>query len=407
MSPDATKLDALKIDRSQERYSERVLWPYVLGGLLVLAFVLLYFLKFRGPAPVPISTATAQAVSGSPGARTVLNASGYVVARRRATVSSETTGKVAEVHIEEGQRVRKGELLARLDSDNLQAGIALARAQVNATRTALEETKVLLADARKSLSRTERLVSGRVATQAQLDGDQAAVDALAARLLRQQEELVVTERQVDVWRRQIEDAEIRAPFDGVVVSKDAQPGEMISPVSAGGGFTRTGIGTLVDMSSLEIEIDVNESYINRVSEQQKVVATLDAYPEWQIPASVLAIIPTADRQKSTVRVRIAIDETDPRILPDMGVKVAFRDVEGAETTAPAGATIPLAALRQERGQDIVFVVVGERLERRAVTRGNTLDQEVTISAGLQAGEKVMVEGPTDASEGMLVKEESQ
>ncbi len=406
MSPDAAQLDALKIDRSRDRPSERALWPYVLGGMVLIALVLLYFMKWRGPAPVPIRTAIAQAVSGTAGDRTVLNASGYVVARRRATVSSESTGKVAEIHIEEGQRVRKGELLARLDAANIKAGLNLAAAQVASTKSALEETKVLLADARKTLSRTEHLVRSQVATQAQLDGDQAATDALAARLSRQQEELIVAERQVDVWRRQLEDTEIRAPFDGVVVSKDAQPGEMISPVSAGGGFTRTGIGTLVDMSSLEIEIDVNESYINRVSEHQQVVATLDAYPDWPIAASVLAIIPTADRQKSTVRVRIAIETLDPRILPDMGVKVAFRDVEGVDAVAPSGVTVPQTALRQDRGQDVVFVLGGNRLERRAVTRGVAMGQEITLSAGLQPGEKVMVEGPADASDGMLVKEES-
>jgi RND family efflux transporter MFP subunit len=174
-------------------------------------------------------------------------------------------------------------------------------------------------------------------------------------------------------------------------------------MSAGGGFTRTGIGTLVDMNSLEIEVDVNESFINRVQPDQPVEATLDAYPEWKIPSKVLAIIPTADRQKSTVKVRVKFDQLDPRMLPQMGVKVAFRGApEGA--TASRAVVLPKTAVRQDGGRDVVFVVRDGRAERRAVTTGGAQDQEVTIATGVVPGERVVVEGPTTLMEGTRVRE---
>jgi RND family efflux transporter MFP subunit len=188
-----------------------------------------------------------------------------------------------------------------------------------------------------------------------------------------------------------------------VVAKNAQPGEMISPISAGGGFTRTGIGTIVDMSSLEIEIDVNEAYINRVSPGQQVVATLDAYPDWKIPCRVIAIIPTADRQRATVEVRVGFDQLDPRVLPDMGVKVAFREIED-NAASPAGVVVPGSALRRQDGRDVVFVVTGTVLERRAVAVGDRSGAEVLLLSGLSAGETIVIEGPAELAEGMKVKE---
>jgi len=251
-----------------------------------------------------------------------------------------------------------------------------------------------------------------VVSQAELDSAQAEVDSLAARQEAQEDEIVVADRRIDVWRQELSDREIRAPFDGVVVSKDAQPGEMVSPVSAGGGFTRTGVSTLVDMGSLEIEVDVNEAYIRRVEPGQRVEATLDAYPDWKIPARVIAIVPTADRQRATVRVRIGFDELDPRILPDMGVKVAFREPAGdgaatapaAAGTAPRGVMIPAEALREDRGIDVVFVLEEGTVERRAVEVGDASGGDVTVLSGLSAGERVVVEGPDALADGGRVRE---
>jgi RND family efflux transporter MFP subunit len=195
---------------------------------------------------------------------------------------------------------------------------------------------------------------------------------------------------------------IRAPFDGVITTKDAQPGEMISPVSAGGGFTRTGIGTIVDMTSLEIEIDVNESYINRVEPSQPVEATLDAYPNWKIPCKVIAIIPTANRDKSTVKVRVGFDQLDPRILPDMSVKVAFRDNGGPAVGHTV--MVPKSSVLNHDGRDVVFVVNNGKAERRAVTVTDTQNDNSVLSAGVAAGEKIIVNAPADLQDGMAVKE---
>ncbi len=394
------RLDELRIDRPAEETPRRARWwPWVAAALALAALAVWWLGRAES---VEVVTAEARAVSAA-SQGTVLNASGYVTARRQATVSSKFTGKVSEVLIEEGMEVAEGQVLARLDVSNLSAALALAEAGLAASGTALAETRVRLAEAELDLRRTEKLVADAIASQADLDRDRAAVDSLAARLARQRDEVTVAERQVAVQQQALADAVIRAPFDGIVVAKNAQPGEMISPISAGGGFTRTGIGTIVDMDSLEIEVDVNEAYINRVRADQEVAATLDAYPEWRIPTRVIAIVPTADRQTATVRVRIGFEEKDARILPDMGVKVAFLNSETVEAPK-AGVTVPAAALRRDGDRDVVLVFDGERLERRAVTVGEASGVEVELTAGLSGGERVVIEGPPDLPDGARAKE---
>jgi RND family efflux transporter MFP subunit len=253
----------------------------------------------------------------------VLDATGYVVARRQATVSAKVTGKVVDVYIEEGMHVDEGQLLARLDDSIPRAQLALAESQLKAARASLDELKVEIRQAQLDLERVEGLAARKLASQADLDRARLTLEGLQARLERANQDVRVADRAAAVQRQMVTDMEIRAPFAGVVVAKAAQPGEMISPISAGGGFTRTGICTIVDMESLEVEVDVNEAYINRVQPKQPVAVSLNAYPDERIPAEVIAIIPTADRNKATVRVRIALLEKNPRVLPDMGVKVAF------------------------------------------------------------------------------------
>ena len=402
MTDEKRSLDALRIDRGSEEDEVRRIWPTLLIAVAVVATGLGLWLWLGREQVAQVSSATArEADSASVG--TVLNASGYVTARRQATVSSKVTGKVVEVFIEEGMAVEEGQVLARLDDTNVRASYDLAVAQQSAAEASLDETRALLDEARVTLQRNQDLVDGGVSSQAALDRARAEADSLAARLRRQEREVVVAERQVGLWRRQLEDTIIRAPFAGVVVSKDSQPGEMISPVSAGGGFTRTGIGTVVDMSSLEIEVDVNEAYINRVTSDQEVVATLDAYPEWRIPCHVIAIIPTADRQRATVEVRVGFDELDPRVLPDMGVKVAFQEALG-ESTRAGGVLVPSAAVRKEGATDIVLVIQDDVVERRAVSVAETRGAEARVVAGLAGGERVVVEGPTDLADGDRVKE---
>jgi RND family efflux transporter MFP subunit len=356
------------------------------------------------PRAAGVRTAAAREAPASLGDRTVLNASGYVTARRAATISSKVTGKVTEVLVEEGMKVTAGQVLARLDDTNVNASLQLARAQLESARTALAETQVRVTEAEQDLRRQSELIAKNVVARA--DYDHAVADAAAykARLAQQQVDVTVADRTVTIWQQQLDDTVMKAPFSGIVTSKNAQPGEMISPISAGGGFTRTGICTVVDMASLEVEIDVNEAYINRVEAGQPVQATLDAYPDWKIPCKVIAIIPTADRDKSTVKVRVGFDRLDPRILPEMSVKVAFREAGDAGPPVGRSVLVPKGAVQQQAGRDVVMVVQGGRAERRAVSVGGATDNDAVLSAGVAPGERVVVEGPKDLADGAAVKE---
>jgi len=391
-------LDDLRIDRSDDRDRARR-WPWVVAVCL-LALGGGGWWWWTGPAQTAeVRTGTAREATGSI-EETILNASGYVTARRRATVSSKVTGKLVEVLVEEGMAVRKGQVLARLDDATVRSQLALAEAQLEVAQRGFAEQEVRLREAELTLGRTRRLVDDGVVGTADLDGAVAEVDSLKARIALARGQVVVAEREIDVRRIQLDDMAIRAPFDGVAISKDAEAGEMISPVSAGGGFTRTGVSTIVDMGSLEIEVDVNESYINRVQDDQRVVATLDAYPDWDIPAAVITTVPAADRQRATVLVRIGFDQLDPRILPDMGVKVAFLEEQRPQTrTRETRLLMPAAAARNQDGQDIVYVVRGDLVERRVVRLGSVVGDQVEVMAGVTAGERVIVDGPADLADG--------
>lgn len=335
--------------------------------------------------------------------RTLLNASGYVTARRAATVSSKVTAKVVDVLVEEGMKVEANQVLAHLDDSNVRESLQLAEAQLESARRAMEETKPNLAFAKQEQKRFADLVASKATSESEFYKAEAQAKALEATLARQAAEVVVAERQVSTWKQQVDDNIIRAPFAGIVTSKNAQPGEMISPMSAGASFTRTGICTLVDMSSLEIEVDVSESYINRIQPGQPVEATLDAYQDWRIPARVIAIIPTADRQKATVKVRVGFNQLDPRILPDMGVKVAFQSAEQeGKAAARSNITVPTTAVQRVDGRDIVWVVRDGRVERRAVTISSTIGDESTVAAGLSSGEDVVIQPSRSLTDGARV-----
>jgi len=406
MASDKTTLDGLRIDRSAGGAGGSRRWIWI-AAVLILVLASGAFAWLRRPASVDVKTAVAREKTGA-AAGAVLNASGYVTARRQATVSSKITGKVKDVLVEEGMVIKEGQVLAHLDDVTATKQLALAESQLESQRRGLIETEVRIKEAEINRQRQRRLHEQGVGPQADLDAADANADSLKARLEQARQEVTVAERTIALRRQDIDDAVIRAPFAGVAVSKDAQPGEMISPAAAGGGFTRTGICTLVDMKSLEIEVDVNESYINRVKPGQKAVATLDAYPDWQIPARVIMPVPTADRQKATVKVRLGFEELDPRILPDMGVKVAFLDEAPAGGGAGGGApakpavTVPKTAVRKDGERDIVFVVKDGQVERRAVGLGPAAGDEVTVLSGVAGGEQVVIEGPADLKDGAKV-----
>jgi HlyD family secretion protein len=408
MSDISKDLAALRIPQ-EERGGRRTPVGLIVGIVLFLAAIgggYWYWSTQMQVVTVKVAPATAKAGGPSaPGA--VLNASGYVVARRRATVSSKVTGKVINILIEEGQPVKAGQILAHLDDTQPRATLALAEAQLASARKAAAEDQARLKQEEITLGRRRQLLKEGVVGKAELDEVESNVESLKARIAHTTLQIGVAESQVNLQKTQLTDMVVRAPFSGVVISKDAQPGEMISPVSAGGGFTRTGIGTIVDMSSLEIEVDVNETYINRVTPGQKVEAILDAYQDFKIPSHVITTIPTADRQKATVRVRIAFDALDPRILPDMGVKVSFLRDEPAPGQAAAptvpSVLLPKAAIRTEAGKSIVFVVKDDRVERRAVSVGLATGDQVEVLSGLVSGERVVVEGPPTLKDGDKVK----
>jgi RND family efflux transporter MFP subunit len=364
-----------------------------------------YWSSVLQAAPVKVAP-VAMKPGGPSAASAVLNASGYVVARRRATVSSKVTGKVMDVLIEEGHPVRAGQVVAHLDDSQARAALNLAEAQFAASKKSMAEDEAKLKEQELTLKRRQALIKEKVVGQAEVDDAQSLVDSTKARIEFSREQTAVSERNVELQKTNLDDMIVRAPFAGVVISKDAQPGEMISPVSAGGGFTRTGIGTIVDMTSLEIEVDVNETYINRVTPNQKVDAALDAYPDWRIPAHVITTIPSADRQKATVKVRIGFDRLDPRILPDMGVKVSFlKDAppDGQGAVPAPRVVVPKSAIRSADGRSIVFVLKEDRVERRAVSVGVENGDQVELVSGVSAGERVVVDGPATLKDGDKVR----
>lgn len=405
MTDPSERIKQLKIDRSGSAAARRpAIWLIV--PVLVIATGGMWFLFASNSGTVVVQTETARRPPSMAAAGSVLDASGYVVARREATVSSKLTGKVSEILVEEGMRVEANQVIARLDDATQQAELALAKAQVESARAGLQETEALLRGARLERDRLRDLAARKLTSAASVDAAEANYDSLAARLEFGHENVKVAERAVALARDALDNMTIRAPFGGMVVSKNAQPGEMISPVSAGGGFTRTGICTIVDMDSLEIEVDVNEAYIQRVSSGQRVSATLDAYPDWQIPAEVIAIVPTADRQKATVRVRIGFLERDQRILRDMGAKVAFLGIDtvAESEAAPQGVLIARESLRQDEAGDFVWRIGSNgEVERREVQLGGPRDRDpVLVAAGLSPGDRVVRSSDKPLSPGQKI-----
>lgn len=395
-------LAQLRIDHNDKNIDGHR-WRWVLAAVVVVALLVIVVWFYSDDDPVPVRVQMARMAMIDPASASVLDATGYVKARRYATVSSKVTGKVMEVLVEEGMLVEKDQVVARLDDSNTRKTLALYQAELVSAKTQVTETRARLVEAKLNWERTTELAARQLISAAELDRAKANYESLQAQLANREAGVVLAERRIAIEQQYLDDLELRAPFSGVVISKDSQPGEMISPVSAGGGFTRTGICTLVDMSSLEIEVDVNESYIQRVRPEQPVQATLEAYPDWKIPARVIAIIPTADRQKATVKVRIAFQELDPRILPDMGVKVAFMSGESSgQSTAQQGIRVPASAVRTRNGERLMFVVKDNIAHQRVVQLGGNFGSEMYITSGLNPGEDFVVEMPIDLEDGNQV-----
>jgi RND family efflux transporter MFP subunit len=374
----------------------------VLGAVVIIAGLAF---AFRNQTPA-VEVVTAQKPEAG-GRSAILNASGYVTPRRRATIAAKITGRVTGVFFDEGTHVHAGQLLATLDDSDTKRALDSAKADRDASQAAIADFQVQLKFAQIQLRRADQLQKAGIQTQEQLDTASTNADSLKAKIDLAKQQVQSSEARIREAQQAVDNCVITAPYDGIVVSKDAQVGEMVSPISAGGGFTRTGIATIVDMNSNEIEVDVNESYIARVKDRQKVTAILDAYPNWEIPSHVRTVIPTADRQKATVKVRISFDKLDPRILPDMGIKVTFlsdEPVKKVDADAPVVvALLPTDTVHDESGKKVVFLVKNDRLERRAVSVGSTEGSQTEILSGIVAGDAVVARGPANMQDGQAVQ----
>ena len=405
----AADLASLKIhDTARARGSAGKFWGYFAAGVGVLVIVAGGVFALKNRAPV-VEVAVARP-AGDPAQQTLLNASGYVTPRRRATVAAKITGRVTGVFFDEGNKVKEGQLLTTLDDSDAKRALDSAVADRNSSRAAIQDFEVQLRYAEIQLHRATELKAANVQSQDQLDNAQTAADSLRAKIALAKQQVAAAEARIQEAQQAVNNCTILAPFAGIIVSKDAQVGEMVSPISAGGGFTRTGIATIVDMNSNEVEVDVNEAYIARVEPSQRVTSTLDAYPDWQIPSHVRTVIPTADRQKATVKVRISFDKLDPRILPDMGVKVAFMaedDAKKKSATKDSGpkpiSVIPKSAVRTDSGKSYVFLVRDTKIERRGVTLGTERGSDVEIMAGVNSGDSLVARGPENLQDGDTVR----
>ncbi|MBS0557109.1 MAG: efflux RND transporter periplasmic adaptor subunit [Proteobacteria bacterium] len=401
--------DLLKELRIDSRHREDAVgggarWPWIAAALVLVAVLIAgaaWFFAGGKTFQVQAATATAPTANGSDTA--VLQATGYVTARREATVSTQITGTLTEVLIEEGEHVAKDQVLAQLDDTAQKAALAQARAQQQAAVATLAQYQAQLAQARRDLTRAQDLVGRHLVSQQSLEDAQTQVASLTAQLDAQRKQIELADAGVKSAQVQLDYCTVRAPFAGVIIAKNAQVGEIVSPFSAGGGFTRTGVGTIVDMDSLEVDVDVNEAYINRVQPNQPTQTVLDAYPNWTIPAHVIAVIPTADKSKATVKVRIAMEQKDPRILPDMGARVSFLEETKKNTGAepPRGVLVPASSIVQRDGKSVVFAIDGGRARARAVTPGQTYS-DLRLVEGIGAGTQVVKQPPADMADGARV-----
>jgi RND family efflux transporter MFP subunit len=404
-------LGSLRIGEGQRKSSgmgKRVIYAAI--PVLIFAGIVAAGYAFRSQkAVVEVATAAKPEAGGR---QALLNASGYITPRRRATIAAKITGRVTGVFFDEGTRVAQGQLLARLDDSDVKRAFDSAKADRDSAQAAIADYEVQLKNAQIGLHRAEQLQKAGVQTQEALDNAGTAADSLKAKIALAKQQVAASEARIGVAQQAVDNCTIRAPFAGIVVSKDAQVGEMVSPNSAGGGFTRTGIATIVDMKSNEIEVDVNESYIARVGNGQQVTATLDAYPDKPFPAKVRTVIPTADRQKATVKVRITIIDLEKYnfILPDMGVKVAFLENEqpaakdkSKDKGTQAVAFIPKGAVRSDSNASFVFLVRDGKVERRAVSLGMDRGTDVAILAGISPGDSLVVKGPESLHDGEKIE----
>jgi RND family efflux transporter MFP subunit len=396
----------IKRDQREDHDGGPGRWPWIVGALIVLLVLLggAGWMLF-GHRAVAVQTATAIVPSSGSGAGAVLQATGYVTARRQATVSAQITGTLTAVLIEEGDHVKQGQVLARLDDSGYKANLEAALAQAQSTHALVAQYQAQLAQGEHDAARQQALAAKGLVSAQSAEQARTQVNTLRAQLGAQQKQAKSADAQAAVARVNFDYTVVRAPFGGVVTTKDAQVGEIISPLSAGGGFTRTGVGTIVDMDSLEVDVDVNEAYIGRVQPGMPAEAVLDAYPDWKIPAHVVAIVPTADRGKATIKVRVALEKKDARVVPDMGARVSFlEEKQSATAPPPQGVLVPATAIVQRAGRSVVFVVDGDLVRQRTVDPAAQAYGELRLlPAAVKPGDSVVISPPADLHDGSDVQ----
>jgi RND family efflux transporter MFP subunit len=402
----ADLLKQLRIERHQreDHGSGPGRWPWAIGVVLLLLLGGAGWMLL-GHSAVLVQTALAMSPTTDSEAGAVLQATGYVTARRQATVSAQITGTLIAVLIEEGDHVNKDQVLARLDDSAYKAALDTAVAQAAAAHALVAQFQAQLAQNQRDATREESLAKSGLVSAQLAEQARTLADSMRAQLASQQKQAISADAQVVEAKVNFDYCVVRAPFNGVITTKDAQVGEIISPFSAGGGFTRTGIGTIVDMDSLEVDVDVNEAYIGRVKPDMPAEAVLDAYPDWKIPAHVIAIVPAADRGKATVKVRVAIEQKDSRIVPDMGVRVSFLEVKPkVAAQAPRGALIPAGAIVQRDGHSVVFVVADGKAQQRTVEPSTQNYGELRlVPAAVNVGDNVVLSPPASLHDGSDVQ----
>jgi RND family efflux transporter MFP subunit len=405
-------LERLRIDRGEGPATRTVgrRWPVPVAigiALLLLAGGGAAWFLNAGSDAVPVKTAVAAAVqstSSSPSmGRTLLDASGYVVALRQAQVSANLVYKVEEVLIQAGDIVKQGQVIARLDNSNTCAALEQSQVQVKQLEAALAASRMAAADIHPAFLRNQAQLKEALISQDAFDTAKANDDAAQQAVLVAEQNLAVARANVIVNQRYEDTTVIRAPFDGVITVKSAQPGQIVSPQFSGGG----GIATIVDMDSLEVDVDVSENFISRVHAKQPAAITLNAYPDWHIPAEVIAIVPTADRSKATVEVRVGFKQRDTRVLPEMGARVSFVDdaspAAGSTSAVSTAVIVPSDAVQTEGDSGAVFVVDGRMVHRQVVLLGQKGSNGQTILSGLDPGTTVAIGDFTKLHDGARIK----
>jgi RND family efflux transporter MFP subunit len=384
-------LSSLRIQRNDDAPSGGQRGRVVAAVIVVLALLGAGAWWFAGShGVIQVRSASVTASGGGSASSAGITANGYVVAFTHASVSAKILGRLATLDVHEGSHVKKGDVIASLDDADY-------RAQVATTRAAAAQVEVQLAQAKRDLARAQQLRQAQLNTQVEIENAETLVKAYEA-------QLATTRAQTELAEATLENARVRAPFDGTVLRKDAEVGEIVAPSSAGGGLTRTAIVTMADLNRLEVEVDVNEAYIAQIHNGQKAFVTLDAYPDTSFNGQVRQVVPTADRQKATVQVKVSILDRDPRILPEMGAKVLFvNETHGTMHVVPRRVMIASDAVVQGPGGARVWVIEDGHVKSRAIEVGDTRDDQIEVRSGLGGGESIVIKPPAGLKDGARVR----